>query len=163
MSMLEKNLVSIDGVVDVGLIVVSHFENPIKPYALNFLRKVLRFEIRAIIPTTAFIGAYHILTNYLKAPRKTVGDLLKKTLSIKSKAIYEDVSRDAAIEAIDYAVIYRVESWDGYLIALAKKFGASIFYTLDNKLEKVEEITVINPIPWSEMEKYHEFIRKLNR
>jgi len=161
--MSKENSGSINGVVDVSIIVVSHFENPIKIHALNFLKKVLSFKIRAVIPTTAFIGAYHILTNYLKVPRKIAGDSLRRTLSIKSKAIYEDISRNDAIEAIEYAIIYKIESWDGYLISLAKKLGSNIIYTLDKKLSKVEEIIVVNPIPKDDLIKYHKFIKNLTK
>ena len=42
MNMSERNLDSISGVVDVGIIVISHFDNPIKVDALEFLRRVLR-------------------------------------------------------------------------------------------------------------------------
>ena len=89
---------------------------------------VLKLEIKALIPTTAFIGAYHILTNYLKVPRKDARDALILTLSTKPKVIYEDVSIIDAINAIEYAAIYKIESWDGYIVSLAKKFGARTIY-----------------------------------
>ena len=159
--MLKGNLGSINGIVDVSIIVMAHFDNPAKISALNFLRDVLKFKIRALIPATAFIGAYHILTNYLNVPRKDVRDALIATLSTKSKAIYEDVLIVDAIEAIEYAAIYRIESWDGYIVTLAKKFGTGTIYTIDKRLQKVDGISVVSPIPEDDVRKYHAFIKKL--
>ena len=68
----------IEGVVDVGLIVISHFENPAKSYALEFLKDVLLWRKRCLIPVTAFFGAYHILTNYLRVERVAAYEALKK-------------------------------------------------------------------------------------
>jgi len=124
---------------------------------------VLKLEIKALIPTTAFIGAYHILTNYLKVPRKDARDALILTLSTKPKVIYEDVSIIDAINAIEYAAIYKIESWDGYIVSLAKKFGARTIYTIDKRLRKVDEIFAVNPIPEDVIRKYHEFIKKLTK
>ncbi len=159
--MSKGSLGLINGIVDVNIIVLSHFENPARIPALNFLRSVLKFEIRALIPTTAFIGAYHILTNYLKVPRKDAKDALVFTLNTKSKAIYEDVSIDDAIDAIEHAAIYKIESWDGYIVSLAKKFGTRNIYTIDKKLQRVEGIFVLNPIPEDKIKQYHKFIKNL--
>ncbi len=159
--MLEEKLASINGIVDVSLIVISHYENPARMEALRFLRDVLKLKIRALIPTTAFIGAYHILTNYLKVPRKEAKDALIATLNTKSKAIYEDVSITDAVNAIDYAALYRIESWDGYLISLAKRFNAKIIYTIDKKLQGIEDVIAVNPIPEDKMREYHSFLEKL--
>jgi len=161
--MSEENLASISGVVDVGIIVMGHFNNPAKVDALEFLKKVLKQEIRALIPVTAFIGAYHIMINYLGVPRKSARDALTETLNTRSPAFYQDVSIDDAMESLDVASVYNVESWDGYLVALAHKFNCNIIYSIDKKLSRVEGITVINPIPEDKMRKYHEFIRKLTR
>jgi len=161
MSMSEGSLASISGIVDVGIIVISHFDNPARIDALKFLKKVLKQEIRAIIPVTAFIGAYHIMVNYLGIPRKTARDALTMTLNTRSPALHQDITIDDAIESLDIASIYNVESWDGYLVALAHKFNCNIIYSIDRSLSRVEEIIVINPIPEDKMAEYHEFIRKL--
>ena len=126
MIMSGGNLASISGVVDVGIIVIGHFDNPAKVDALKFLRRVLKQEIQAIIPVTAFIGAYHIMVNYLGIPRKSAKDVLIETLRTKSPALYKDVDIEDAIEALDLASIYNVDSWDGYLVALARKYGCNI-------------------------------------
>ena len=42
--MLKERLGSISGVVDVGVLVISHFENSARLQALNFLRKVYKLS-----------------------------------------------------------------------------------------------------------------------
>ena len=54
--MLRGNLESISGVVDVGIIVIAHFNNPARLEALKFLRKVLKLEIRALIPFSRIVA-----------------------------------------------------------------------------------------------------------
>jgi len=161
--MQRENLESISGIVDVGIIVISHFENPARLEALVFLKKVLKREIKALIPVTTFLGAYYIMINCLRLPRKEVKDSLIRTLEVKSPAFYEDVSVEDAILAIDYACIYNIESWDGYLVSLAKRFGCNVIYSIDKKLSRAEGIVVINPISEEKMKKYHEFIKKFTR
>ena len=117
--MSEENLGLIEGIVDVSILIIAHFDNPARMSALKFLRDVLKLKTRALIPTTAFIGAYHILTNYLKVSRKDAKDALVLTLNTKSKAIYADVSINDAIDAIEYAMTYNIESWEGYLVSLS--------------------------------------------
>jgi len=129
--------------------------------ASEFLRRVPRIETKAIIPLTAFIGAYHIMVNYLGVSRKSAKDALTCTLDTRSPAFYQDISIDDAIESIDIASIYNIESWDGYMVALARKFNCDIIYSVDRKLSRVEGITVINPIPENKMREYHSFIRSL--
>ena len=83
------------------------------------------------------------------------------TLNTKSRAFYADILITTAIDAIDYAAVYNIESWDGYLVSLARKFGTKIIYSIDKRIQKVEEILVVNPIPEDSMKEYHKFIKNL--
>ncbi|MBE8539380.1 PIN domain-containing protein [Geoglobus acetivorans] len=151
----------IEGVVDVGLIVVSHFENPAQDHALEFLKEVLLWKKRCLIPVTAFLGAYHILANYLRVERVSAYEALKKTLETKSPAFYADLDVEAVIESLTNAMGYRIESWDGYVVAIARAHSAPIIYTVDKKMKKrVKDLHVINPIPEDVFEKYNEWLRK---
>ena len=38
-----------------------------------------------------------------------------------------------------------MESWDGYIIELARSLGNHIVYTLDRELERIKDIVVVNP------------------
>jgi len=46
----------------------------------------------------------------------------------------------------------------GYLISLARSLGSTVVFSLDKELSKVREITVVNPFPDEEVERYHEFL-----
>lgn len=151
----------IEGVVDVGLIVIAHFENPAMNYALDFLKDVLLWKRKCLIPVTAFLGAYHILTSYLRVERISAYEALKKTLETRSPALYTDVHVDVAIEALTNAMGYRVESWDGYLVAIAKAHSAPVIYTIDSKMKKkVKDLHIVNPIPEDIFEEYSRWLEK---
>ncbi len=47
--MVSKRL-EFEGAVDVGLIVIAHFENPARGYASDFLKEVLGLRKRCIVP-----------------------------------------------------------------------------------------------------------------
>jgi len=55
-----------EGVLDVGLIVIAHFENPARTYASDFLKEVLEVKRRCIIPLSTYLGAYIIMARYLR-------------------------------------------------------------------------------------------------
>ncbi|RLI83509.1 hypothetical protein DRP04_01300 [Archaeoglobales archaeon] len=149
----------IEGIVDVGLIVISHFENPAKDIALEFISDALKWKKKCIIPTSTILGAYHILTRYLKVEKVSAYKTLTKMLETRSPAFYEDVSVDTVLDSLTNALGYSVESWDGYIIALAKKFKATI-YTVDLKLmRKVRDVPVVNPIPEDVFEEYNRWLR----
>jgi len=71
---------------------------------------------------------------------------------------------ELAEDALNYAAAYDIESWDGYLIALTRSFGSKTVYSIDEQLSKVREVTVINPFPKEQLDKYHEYTQdKLQR
>jgi predicted nucleic acid-binding protein len=88
-----------------------------------------------------------VATRYLKFPVASVEEKLVKMLETKSPAFYSRVSLEEAISAIKYATLFRVESWDGYIIELARSLGNHIVYTLDRELERIKDIVVVNPFP----------------
>lgn len=152
----------IEGIIDTGIVTIAHFDNPAKKSAIDFLSKILRWERKCIIPTSSLLGAYHIMTEYIGVERVTAHRALIKTLELRSPALYEDISIELTIDAITHASGYRIESWDGYIIALSKLFNAPIIYSIDKELmRKVKEVKVINPIPPEEFEKYNEWLKEL--
>jgi len=139
--------------------VLSHFENPAKDTALEFLSDVLKWRRKCIIPTSAVLGAYHILTRYLKVEKTSAYETLTKTLKTQSPAFYEDVDVDVVLDSLTNALGYNIESWDGYIVALAKKFKATI-YTIDLKLiKKVKDVPAVNPIPEDVFKEYNRWLR----
>ena len=156
----EENGV-IEGIVDTGIIVIAHFENPARESAFRFLKSVLTREKRCLIPVTTILGAYHIMTRYLGVEEVSAYKALAKTLETRSPAFHEDVSIDSALDGLTYALSYKIESWDGYIIHLAKKFRAPIIYTVDHELaRKVKEIQVVNPIPPNTFGLYSRWLRE---
>jgi len=149
-----------DGVVDVGIIVPTCFENPLKEHSTAFLADVLTQRKKAAIPVTAIIGAYHVATRYLRVPRMTVKKILGGILRTGSPALYGRVSPQTAQDALDYASTYLVESWDGYLISLARSLRSTVVFSLDEELRRVREITLVNPFPREDVERYHDFLEE---
>ncbi len=115
-----------DGVVDVGIILHSVFNNPLKEMSISFLESVLSGDRRAALPVSSIIGAYHIATRYLKMPRVPTRKILGNMLLSGSDSLYQDIAVDIANDGLDYASTYSVESWDGFLIALSRSLGSNI-------------------------------------
>ncbi|MEM3078497.1 MAG: PIN domain-containing protein [Nitrososphaerales archaeon] len=158
---LSQKIGPIEGVMDTGLIVVAHFKNPAREGAFNFLKDALAWRKRILIPVSAILGAYHIMTEYLGINETLACKALTKTLETKSLAFYKDISVDSALDALTYALAYKIESWDGYIIHLAKVHGAPIVYSFDRELaRRVKEVTVLNPIPANVFEKYNKWMEE---
>ena len=52
--------------------------------------------------------------------RHSVCRALNKTLGTRSPAFYDDLSVDMAIDTLENALTYKIGSWDGYIVCLAK-------------------------------------------
>ncbi len=159
--MRSGSLGYVEGVVDVSIVVPACFDNPLKERAVRFLGEVLALRRKAVIPVTTILGAYHIATRYLRAPRRAVKKVLVGMLETRSPALYPQVPPLLVEEALDVATTYGVESWDGYLIALAQSLEAKTIYTLDKELGKVREVITVSPFPQQEVSEYHQYIRAL--
>lgn len=161
--MLRENLVYAEGVVDVGILVPLCFKNPLRECAVGFVKDVLTGKRKALIPLTTIIGAYHIATRYLKIPRIHVKKVLSGLIATRSPALYPQIPLDIVLDALEYATIYNVESWDGYLVALALNTRSKIIYTMDRSLERVKEIIVVNPFPEEKVREYHRYLKSISR
>ena len=168
--MQEENSVY-EGVIDVGVLVPSCFENPLREESVSFLNDVLLLRRKAIIPVTAVVGAYHIATSYLKVSRVSAKNVYSDLLKTRSEALFPDLKSELASAALDYAAAYKIESWDGYLLAIAVKFGAKIVFSMDKelgealKLQKETSLpAVVNPFSTKAVQEYHKFLeRKFDR
>lgn len=159
--MREESL-AYDGIVDVSILVVSHFDNPLRKAAMDFLRDVLLMRRRTALPLSSFLGGYHILTRYIRVNRHIAAKALRETLNSRSPAFYEDLKIEDAIDSIEYAEAFNIESWDGYMVTLALKVGSKTIYTLDKELEKVKGLKVILPFEEDDVKRYHKWLaRKL--
>lgn len=144
-----------------GILVPACFENPLEDEGIRFISDVLSGRRPGTIPLTSILGAYHILTRYLRVPRLAVKGVLEGLLRTDSPALYSATPRRIVSDALDYAAAYSIESWDGYLVALCRSLGSTIVYSMDKELERVREVTVVNPYPADKVEEYHSFIRGL--
>ena len=156
----RESLDSADGVVDVSILVPATFDNPLKGDAVEFIAEILSGRRKAIIPTAIILGAYHIATRYLRVPRLIVRKVLEGILRTRSPALYPNLTVDLALDSLDYAAHYGIESWDGFLIALSRSLGSGVIYTLDEELAKVKEISIINPFPREKVAEYHRWIEE---
>jgi len=159
--MRKENLGQVEGVVDVGIIVPLCFDNPLREDAVDFVSEILSQRRRAVIPITSVVGTYHIATRYLKVSKVAVKKILDGLLQTRSPALYPQITIELALDAIEYATIYAIESWDGYLLSLAKSLNAQFVFSLDEELAKIREVNVINPFPKETVEAYHSFIRRM--
>jgi predicted nucleic acid-binding protein len=149
------------GVVDVGIVLVSLFNNPLRNDAIGFIGEVLSRRNLAAIPTSIFLGAYHIATRYLHCPKDLIAREIKETLSIPSPAFVEDVSIETVKEAVDIAMAHDIESWDGYLVSLARDFKAPVIYSLDEGFRKIPDISLVVPFSREKIDEYHKWVRNL--
>jgi len=159
--MSKKSWASFEGIVDVGPIVVAHCDNPCKDEMLEFLSNVFLGHPPALLPLSSILGAYHVLTRYLRVPRHDVLLALEKTLQIDTPAFFEEITRSEVLHALHFASVNKVSSWDGYLLSVAHRFGTRIIYSLDEQLDHVEGITVALPLPKEEIREYHAWVRQI--
>ncbi|MEM2593503.1 MAG: PIN domain-containing protein [Candidatus Bathyarchaeia archaeon] len=151
----------LEAVVDVGIIVIAHFRNPARKYAAQLLLEAIAMKRPLLIPVSAYLGAYVIMTRYLGLRCDRVARALLETLSLESPAFYESIPKTLAEKAIASASELNISSWDGYLIELAKDLRIAKIYTVDEELaRKVKDIEVVNPIPENVMEEYHKFLEE---
>ena len=150
-----------EALVDVGIVVLAHFRNPARKYAAQLLMEALMLKRRILVPVSTYLGAYVVMTRYLKLRRDRVVKALLKTLSLESPAFYGNIPKTVAEKALASASELNISSWDSYLVELAKTLGISKIYTVDEELaKKVRDIEVENPIPRKVMEEYHQYIRE---
>jgi len=146
-------------VVDVGIIVLAHFKNPARMYAARLLLDALMLRRRILVPLSTYLGAYVIMTRYLKLKRDRVARALLETISVESPAFYENIPRTVAERALASASELNISSWDSYLIEMAKELKAARIYTIDDELTgKVKDLEAVNPIPTNIMSEYYKFI-----
>lgn len=159
-SMLYERL-GFEAIMDVGIVVIAHFKNPARVYAAQLLLEALTFRKRILIPVSTYIGAYIIMTRYLKLRKERVAKALLKTLTIESPAFYESIPKSVAENAIISASEINISSWDTYLIELARSLGIKKVYSVDEEMmAKVKDIVVENPIPEEAMRSYHDYMLK---
>lgn len=100
----------LEGIVDVGIIVMAHFRNPAREFAARFLQDAFSLRRRVTVPLSTYLGAYVIMTRYLRLGRDRVASALAETLSAESPAFYENIPKSVAEKAIRAASELNVSS-----------------------------------------------------
>jgi len=113
--------------IDVGIIVLA-FEknNPVRRKYLEIIEKSVRGEIEAYIPYTVILGAYHVLVVRFKVDPNEASKLLKTFMDSKKIKWIADIDRSITLRSLELASELRIESWDGYILALAEKYNIKV-------------------------------------
>jgi predicted nucleic acid-binding protein len=160
MNTQKESLAYPDGVLDASVIVPACFENPLKVHSIEFISEVMLQKRRVALPIPAVMGAYHIATRYLRVSKIDVKKVMEGILRSGSPALYPYIAPGIAADCLDYAIVYDIESWDGYIISLARSMGSTIIYSLDEELSNVKEITIVNPFPQDKVKQYRDFLER---
>ena len=161
--MLEGNSdYTIDGILDVSVVVPACFENPLKVDCATLVHDALTQKRRSLLPISSVIGAYHIATRYLRVPRTAVKRVLDDLLRTGSSSLYPYITAKTALTSLDYASIHGIESWDGYMVAIATELNAKFIFSLDEELKKKIKgvVTVVNPFDLDKVMEYHNFLNE---
>jgi len=148
--------------MDVGPIIISHVKNPVQEEGLQFLKDVLKGKILCLIPVSVFLGAYIIMTKYLRVRRDEAKNALRKTLSLNLDIFYEDIPKNIVLDALEDASKYKISSWDAYIAQIAKIHQIRIVYTLDlENFEKIPWLKPLLPISTEAFMQYQKWVRKI--
>ena len=150
--------------IDVGVLVLA-FEknNPVRQKYLEIIEKCVKGEIEAYIPYTVILGTYHVLTTRFKVKPSDALDILKIFMESRKIRWIADIDHTVVLMSLEIASNLRIESWDGYILALAKKYKISIIYSIDADLAKEEGIEVRGLLSDDEEKMLDEYIRKLKK
>ncbi|TFG18809.1 MAG: PIN domain-containing protein [Promethearchaeota archaeon] len=154
----DYNSMHVDGIADVGIIVTAHFVNPIQEKMIQFIEDIIYEKKNVILPLSAFIGAYHILTRYLRVSRYQAKKALQTTLELETPIFYPRIDTGIVKNALDISSVYNIESWDGYILELANLFKTSYIYTIDKKLQKIQDFEILCPVSEEDLKEYHTWL-----
>ncbi len=148
--------------IDVGVLVLAlEKNNPIRQKYLGIIEKCVRGEIRAYIPYTVILGTYHVLTTRFKVKPSDALDILKTFMESRKIRWIVDMNHAIILRSLEIASKLGIESWDGYILALAKKYGISVIYSIDTDLTKEGKIEVRGLLSDDEKNLLDKYLRKL--
>jgi predicted nucleic acid-binding protein len=114
-----------------------------------------------LIPVSTYLGAYIIMTKYLKRRSDDVAKALLKTVSVESPAFYGNLPKAIVEKAIATTSELSISLWDSFLVELAKEPRIDKIYTIDEEMaRKVKDLRIENPILTNVMKEYHQYIRE---
>jgi predicted nucleic acid-binding protein len=114
-----------------------------------------------LIPVSTYLGAYIIMTKYLKRRSDDVAKALLKTVSVESPAFYGNLPKAIVEKAIATTSELSISLWDSFLVELAKEPRIDKIYTIDEEMaRKVKDLRIENPILTNVMKEYHQYIQE---
>jgi len=151
-------------IVDVGVIVLSlEKNNPLREKFLEILEKCVRGEIIAYIPYTVILGTYHVLVEMFHADKEECRNKIFSLMEAKKINWIPDISKDKVKRAINHAVYYNFESWDGYLLSLMEDYDIKTIYTIDEDFKNISKIQVLGLLTKEEKQKLNNYLTKLKQ
>ena len=149
-----------DSIADVGPIALAIVRNPAQEEALEWLNRVLKGEIKCVIPLTTIMGAFIVAVHYLGAKPKEVAHRLELLVGVGKALWYADISVDRVKKSMRIASLYSIDSWDSYLVSIMRDLNLTIVYTTDvRNFEKIEGIKPVNPIPAKKFQELQEWLK----
>lgn len=149
--------VGFEAVVDVGPLAICVVDNPVRGEALDWLTKVLKGEIRCVVPFSSVMGAHIVATRYLGANPGEVAYRLGLLVGVGKVLWFSDLSLSRVRRVFSLVEKYGVDSWDGYLLTVMEDFDIHQIYTFD--LEDFGNIVGVKPLLPISQKAFQEFMR----
>lgn len=161
---MGKKEIRYDSIADVGPIALAIVNNPAREDALEWLNKVLKGEIKCVIPLSTIIGAFIVAVHYLGAKPREVAQRLELLVGVGKALWYADIDIDRVKESMRIAAMYSMDSWDAYLVSIMRDLGLHIVYTVDvDDFIEVENIQAVNPISEEKFRELQEWLKSKSK
>lgn len=147
---------------DVGPIALAHAGTPVSDTSLDYVRSAINGDIEAIVPYPAIIGAHHVLRGNYYLKNETASELMSNFIDAGNIYWYEDISRGTIERALSYSGEYNIEGWDGYYTTVAMNTGARTILTIDERLERIDDLNVEYMLTEAQHITLNEFLEEIN-
>jgi len=125
---------------DVGVIALAHSGAPVADAALSYVRQAVVGEIDVVVPTTAVIGAHHVLTTHYDISDSHAAELMQNFMSTRRIDWYDDVSVAMVSDGLSLTAEHAVDGWDGYYVAVARETDVETVLTVDDDFESIPDL-----------------------
>ena len=67
-----------EALIDAGIVAITHFRNPAQKHAAQLPLDSITLKRRILIPVSTYLGAYIVMTRYLKLRKEKVAKALAR-------------------------------------------------------------------------------------
>ena len=145
---------------DVGVVALAHSGTSMSGTALEYVRKAVHGEIRAIVPYSVLIGAHHILNMDYGFSRKEATYVLTNFADARQVQWYTGPASLDIHEGLGLAGEHNIDGWDGYYAHVAESTGATTVVGLDDDFDRIEGLSVEIPLTDDERRELHEYLSR---